>query len=88
MLGPRQAAIIDALARGGCSYEALLHQVDAGRGQVLKSLRRLEDLGLVKMSGRRGKDLTAAWVELPKAVVTALQANSTVRRPLGRPETG
>jgi len=51
-------------------------------------LRRLEDLGLVKMSGRRGKDLTAAWVELPKAVVTALQANSTVRRPLGRPETG
>ena len=76
MLGPRQAAIIDALARGGCSYEALLHQVDAGRGQVLKSLRRLEDLGLVKMSGRRGKDLTAAWVELPKAVVTALQATA------------
>jgi hypothetical protein len=70
--GVRQQQILEALAQGGCSYEALLRQVDAGRGQFRDSLKRLETLGLIKVLGRRGNDPTAAWVELSGTVVVEL----------------
>ena len=82
MLGPRQQQIIEALADGEpCSLAALERQVGASREQLRSSLKRLQDAGLIRMVGKRGKRLDGVVVELSKAVLKL--ADGSLPKPKG-----
>ena len=64
-IGPRQTAILDLLATGPHSLDALIAAVDPGRPQVvLASLKRLVRRGLVTVTGRKAKGTEGAVVAL------------------------
>jgi len=85
MLGPRQQQIIEALADGKpCSLAALEHQVGASREQLRGSLKRLQDAGLIRMVGKRGKHgLDGTMVELMQEPLARLlwPRSSAILRP-------
>jgi hypothetical protein len=71
-LGPRQKAIVKALAAGSYSLEALMRHLGASnreeRQHVHDALARLADRGMVRVTGRRGKvDFSGVLVQLVEA---------------------
>jgi hypothetical protein len=71
MVGQRQQQIIDVLAAGSFSFEALVRRISPDRAEdrrlITASLRRLAGAGLVRVEGRvRGRhDMTGTMIALP-----------------------
>jgi predicted transcriptional regulator len=73
MLGNRQQQIVDALAGGSFSFEALVRRISPGRAEdrrmITASLNQLADAGLVRVEGegrRRGRHYMAGtMIALP-----------------------
>jgi hypothetical protein len=63
-LGPRQQEVIAALKDGPCTIEALMLRLGGDRVLIHQCAKRLESAGLIRMTGRRGKELIGVWVEL------------------------
>jgi hypothetical protein len=71
MLGKRQQQIVDALAGGSFSFEALVRRISPDRAEdrrlITASLKQLADAGLVRVEGRRrGRhDMAGTMIALP-----------------------
>jgi DNA-binding transcriptional ArsR family regulator len=71
MVGPTQRRILDMLAAGPCSLNALVHAIDPSHPTAVNhAVKRLMAAGLVEENGRRStRRRDGAMVALVEAVV-------------------